>query len=543
MTLIEQFLQRYLREFDFYREVAHLCAQECENLLDQSGIRSIVTYRAKRPDKLENKVAERAKTKSYQSIEDIFSDIVDLAGVRIALYFPGEEREVHKLIQDRFIVDERKTFSGTSNDSPSYKNRFPGYCAQHYLIRLRKESLGEANHRYALARVEIQVASVLMHAWAEVEHDLIYKPLTGVLSVDEYAILDEINGLVITGEIALERLQRAMQSRIVGHQKEFANHYELASYLYDVMRPHLTKEEEEPFMGRTDTLLSFLRAAGMAKPEKLIKFTANLDPYAEGRPIAEQIIDRVLEAHPNLYAAYSEIRQEVESRYPYKSVSSFQERQLDQEYHQAIGYFLSRWVAFERAVTRMGELIYPDEPIKWRLLGRTLPFLGLDETKLEQIKSIRNIRNYLVHGHELPHSERLLWAARSLEEILSDMRDRAQGPSKKILEEVSKGLDTRATDQIVQSLWTLRERGVQLRNQLITPEELPQWTSEFEKWHSELLEKAEMASPDLRKWLAPLDKVRAWDLTFWVNEEHRLKLNMISELLDRLAKYLTRDLT
>jgi ppGpp synthetase/RelA/SpoT-type nucleotidyltranferase len=25
--------------------------------------------------------------------------------------------------------------------------------------------------------VEIQVASVLMHAWAEVEHDLVYKPV------------------------------------------------------------------------------------------------------------------------------------------------------------------------------------------------------------------------------------------------------------------------------------------------------------------------------------------------------------------------------
>ena len=44
-----------------------------------------------------------------------------------------------------------------------------------------------------------------MHAWSEVEHDLIYKPLQGTLSKEELAILDELNGLVLAGEIALER--------------------------------------------------------------------------------------------------------------------------------------------------------------------------------------------------------------------------------------------------------------------------------------------------------------------------------------------------
>lgn len=53
-----------------------------------------------------------------------------------------------------------------------------------------------------------------MHAWSEVEHDLIYKPLQGTLSKEELAILDELNGLVLAGEIALERLQAAGNERI-----------------------------------------------------------------------------------------------------------------------------------------------------------------------------------------------------------------------------------------------------------------------------------------------------------------------------------------
>lgn len=40
------------------------------------------------------------------------------------------------------------------------------------------------------------------------------KPLQGRLSDDEYAILDELNGLVMAGEIALERLQKAGEARV-----------------------------------------------------------------------------------------------------------------------------------------------------------------------------------------------------------------------------------------------------------------------------------------------------------------------------------------
>ena len=67
-----------------------------------------------------------------------------------------------------------------------------------------------------------KVASVLMHAWSEVEHDLVYKPMQGTLSEEELAILDELNGLVLTGEIALERLQAAGNERIQNSKATFA---------------------------------------------------------------------------------------------------------------------------------------------------------------------------------------------------------------------------------------------------------------------------------------------------------------------------------
>ena len=142
--------------------------------------------------------------------------------------------------------NQRAQLSGMSADfqksiaqNPTYPKRFSGYWATHYRVQLRESSLNDAQNRYKDARIEIQVASVLMHAWAEVEHDLVYKPLQGKLSENEYAILDELNGLVIAGEIALERLQKAGEARVTTGGRAFSNHYDLAAHLLNAAGPTL----------------------------------------------------------------------------------------------------------------------------------------------------------------------------------------------------------------------------------------------------------------------------------------------------------------
>jgi ppGpp synthetase/RelA/SpoT-type nucleotidyltranferase len=110
--LIQSFVARYRREYDFYYEVARLVAQRCEELSAENGIRGIVTFRAKRPDRLEAKLSRRDEDKHYQSEEDIRSDIVDLSGVRIALYFPSDRTKIAALLSEAFVVDEVKEYRG-----------------------------------------------------------------------------------------------------------------------------------------------------------------------------------------------------------------------------------------------------------------------------------------------------------------------------------------------------------------------------------------------------------------------------------------------
>ena len=259
MDLINQFIDNYKKKFNYYESVGRLAAGQLEAVLRSSGIRAMVTYRAKNPGRLKSKVLHRNAKRPvpYRNIKEIYEDIADLCGVRVSLYFPGDRLQADQLIRDQFHILESKQFPEQSKP-PTYHKRFSGYWANHYRVYLREELVQPSEKRYCRARIEIQVASVLMHAWSEVEHDLIYKPLQGTLSKEELAILDELNGLVLAGEIALERLQAAGNERIRSKNAVFNNQYELASYLYNYLSSNFRPEDIELRMGNIELLFRLL---------------------------------------------------------------------------------------------------------------------------------------------------------------------------------------------------------------------------------------------------------------------------------------------
>jgi ppGpp synthetase/RelA/SpoT-type nucleotidyltranferase len=98
VPLIDDFIARYRKEYDFYDQAARLVAQALETNLQAAGIRSRVTSRAKAVGRLEAKVRQRAPTKQYTSVDAIYDDIVDLAGARVELYFSAERLQVESTI-------------------------------------------------------------------------------------------------------------------------------------------------------------------------------------------------------------------------------------------------------------------------------------------------------------------------------------------------------------------------------------------------------------------------------------------------------------
>lgn len=209
-----------------FQQVEKHAHKELEKFLKEAGIMAITTSRVKDAGRLEEKLYIRNQEKSYHSSQDIISDIPDFIGVRIALYFPGDIDRVNTLIYQHFQVEKEKHFPEEQRKNKIYERKFPGYCATHYRVRLREPIISTFDNPI----IEIQVASLLMHAWSEVEHDLTYKQKKGDVSYDEYESLDELNGLVLAGELSLRRLQRTSDLRMEAEKKMFASHYQLASY-------------------------------------------------------------------------------------------------------------------------------------------------------------------------------------------------------------------------------------------------------------------------------------------------------------------------
>lgn len=232
---INTFMERYSKEFDFYSNLSKKVEEHLRIQLHSSGVRAIVSSRAKSPTRLKDKIIDRNGGKPYSSVENIYNDIVDLAGVRVALYFPGDIPKVEEIILSEFEIEGKpKDFpeNKKKNKTPSnYEKTFSGYAAKHFRVKMKGSDRYANNYP-----VEIQVASVLMHAWSEVEHDLVYKPLQGNLSQEELMILDEINGLVLNGNLALQRLQAAGLKRTESDNYEFKNHYDLALFFISCLQ-------------------------------------------------------------------------------------------------------------------------------------------------------------------------------------------------------------------------------------------------------------------------------------------------------------------
>lgn len=102
---------------------------------------------------------------------DPLINITDLTGVRIITFFPKTLDDVNMILYKELEVIEKSDKS----DLLDQEERL-GYKSVHYLIRLKQSRCVLPEYKKFGAFVaEIQVRTILQHAWAEIEHDIEYK--------------------------------------------------------------------------------------------------------------------------------------------------------------------------------------------------------------------------------------------------------------------------------------------------------------------------------------------------------------------------------
>lgn len=394
MSVIDNFIKQYEKEYDFFKQLARLGHDLLETEIINRGIKALVSNRAKRIDRLKEKLTKRDLKKNYKSRKAIENDIVDLAGIRVALYFPSEREIIGQVIGDLFEIVETKVFPENPH-KPKLNKRFSGYWATHYRVKIKKSD--EIDKRFTNTVFEIQVASVLMHAWSEVEHDLVYKPFSGELSDDELAILDEINGLVLTGEIALERLQKAITER-TKKQAEITDKYDLTNLMFY----NYNNNFKNINFGNTEYLANYLKAIQKIDTSQIAEAMQNINQNLN-ETFSDQLFQNILALNKNqdnLKKYFSQITNDK------RKVSGFE-------------LFTKTWIVFEKVISQLNE---ENGNLNRKNFIPNLEIVKdvshLNNHEYEQIRKLRNIRNHMLHGYESFPNEKLEESYEQLKSIV-----------------------------------------------------------------------------------------------------------------------------
>ena len=160
LTQYDQQRKKYER---FAREVEH----QLRCILEEEGIVcNAITSRVKERDSLTQKID--VKSDKYKSL----SEVTDIAGIRIITYYDSDVERAAKIVEREFCVDKENSINKREALGPE---KF-GYCSVHYVVSMNEDRLKLPENRgYAGIKCEIQIRTVLQHAWAEIEHDLGYK--------------------------------------------------------------------------------------------------------------------------------------------------------------------------------------------------------------------------------------------------------------------------------------------------------------------------------------------------------------------------------
>lgn len=240
--LIDHFVEEYERNTARYQQIASAAEKRCRSLLEANHIPAVISSRAKCPTRLREKLEKRNLELHYQTEADIRSNIPDLSGVRIALYLPSQREDVIRLLQQIFVPVLVKVYDSTPTaehsprdspqESPQEKEsivpdvptqhifRPTGYHAVHLHMRDRADddSFPKSSATADAAVFEIQITTLLMHAWSEVDHELAYKCHGDEPSTEETRVLSEINRNIVASEGLLRQLEELVQNRNVSRR-------------------------------------------------------------------------------------------------------------------------------------------------------------------------------------------------------------------------------------------------------------------------------------------------------------------------------------
>jgi putative GTP pyrophosphokinase len=194
-------VRRYLTVRPDYKQLCVEVEYILRKRISEIGVETAaVTSRAKTLDSF----LEKLQRKHYA---DPFTEITDLAGVRVVCLYRSDVPRVAEVIRSEFDVIE---------DADKVKDlgvdQF-GYAARHFIVSLGKASSGARYDDLKGLRCEVQVRTIVQDAWAIIQHHMVYKRESQA-PPEVQRKLNSLAGLLETADDQFERIRQERETYV-----------------------------------------------------------------------------------------------------------------------------------------------------------------------------------------------------------------------------------------------------------------------------------------------------------------------------------------
>ena len=162
-------LEDYRRQRDDFVKLGDVAHQMLVDIAKELGLTVLaVEHRVKEERSLAGKLERKGD--GYNTLDDI----TDILGCRVVCFMSDEIDQIGKKVEEKFVID----WENSSDKRALIKEDSFGYLSLHYICSLPfgdkwpEEICGK--------KFEIQIRTILQHAWSVIQHDIGYKSDFGV---------------------------------------------------------------------------------------------------------------------------------------------------------------------------------------------------------------------------------------------------------------------------------------------------------------------------------------------------------------------------
>lgn len=173
---IKKFKEAYEEKKNIFHDFGNSLSNTIKTLLIENSFQyQVVSNRVKTFNSIENKIISG----SIPQVVTNLNEIDDVIGCRVIFYLESDIQKFTNLIYNEFDVEK---------DNLRYSE--DGYNALHLIIKLNSEKLSKmGKEQFIDLKCEIQLTTVLFHAWSEMAHNIIYKIPKELNEFDEHSVI------------------------------------------------------------------------------------------------------------------------------------------------------------------------------------------------------------------------------------------------------------------------------------------------------------------------------------------------------------------